>query len=75
MEKLIELKNVVKVYKKYIVLENVYMIFYKGEIVVIVGKNGVGKSMFLKLIGGLFKLIKGIVYFYKEIGMFGFVVE
>ncbi|MDR7243195.1 MULTISPECIES: ATP-binding cassette domain-containing protein [Priestia] len=75
MEKLIELKNVAKVYKKHTVLENVHTTLYKGETVAIVGKNGAGKSTFLKLIGGLSKPTKGTVHFHKETGTPGFVVE
>lgn len=46
MEKLIELKNVAKVYKKHTVLENIHTTLYKGETVAIVGKTGREKVRF-----------------------------
>ena len=52
MEKLIELKNVAKVYKKHTVLENIHTTLYKGETVAIVGKNGAGKSTLVKTLAG-----------------------
>ncbi|TYR81215.1 ABC transporter ATP-binding protein [Priestia megaterium] len=75
MEKLIELKNVSKSYRKHTVLQNVHTTLFKGETVAIVGKNGAGKSTFLKLIGQLAKPTTGSIYIHKPIGMPAFVVE
>lgn len=46
---------------KYLVIEDVFFIVGKGEVVVLIGCNGVGKSILFGLVVGVIKLIKGIV--------------
>ncbi len=60
---LIEIKNAVKRFGDYFVLNGVDLRVYKGEITSIIGKSGVGKSVLLKHIIGLFEPDSGDVLF------------
>ena len=60
---LIELKNAVKRFGDNYVLNGVDLSVYKGEITSIIGKSGVGKSVLLKHIIGLFEPDSGDVLF------------
>ncbi|MDD2518287.1 MAG: ATP-binding cassette domain-containing protein [Bacilli bacterium] len=51
----IEVKNVSKSFKKVPVLENININFEPGNIYALVGRNGSGKSVFLKLLCGFYK--------------------
>ncbi|MBQ3415416.1 MAG: ABC transporter ATP-binding protein [Clostridia bacterium] len=57
MEKIVELKNVSKVYKigenEFKALDNIDLSLNKGEMIVILGPSGAGKSTLLNLIGGM----------------------
>ena len=60
--------NLTKKFKKVTVLDNVNMKFESGKIYGIVGRNGSGKSVFLKIITGLYAKDAGtILYNSKEI--------
>lgn len=50
----IEVKNVTKKFRDIIVLENVNLEFNSGKIYALVGRNGSGKSVFLKMICGFY---------------------
>lgn len=50
--KILELKNICKKYDDKVILDHFYHTFKKGEHIGIIGKNGVGKSTFLKIITG-----------------------
>lgn len=50
--KILELKNVSKSYGDDVILDSFYYTFEKGERIGIIGKNGAGKSTFLKIITG-----------------------
>ena len=71
-EPLIELRNISKSFDKKIVLENANLTINMNEVVTIVGKSGVGKSVTLKLIMGLMFPDSGEIFFngkpYKEMG-------
>jgi len=55
----LEPKNVSLFYKKKAVLENINAKFSQGEVIALVGKNGVGKTTFSRALCGLHKDIKG----------------
>lgn len=57
-----EVKNLCKRYNKKIVLDDISFLVDKGKIVGLLGENGVGKIMFLKIIVGFFKFILGQVF-------------
>lgn len=56
---MIEVKNVVKRYKKTKALNNISFNINEGKITCILGTNGVGKSTILKAIAGLVKINSG----------------
>lgn len=49
----IELKNICKNFGNYKVLDNINISFEKGKIYGLVGRNGSGKSVLIKIISGL----------------------
>ncbi len=65
MEKIIELKNVSKIYKigekDFKALDNIDLSINKGEFVVVLGPSGAGKSTLLNLIGGMDSPTKGSI--------------
>lgn len=56
---IIELNSVNVFQKKHLVLSNIGLRIEKGELVYLVGKNGSGKSSFLKTLYGELKLVEG----------------
>lgn len=52
-ERLIELRNISKRFDKKVVLDNANLTINMNEVITIIGKSGVGKSVTLKLIMGL----------------------
>ena len=62
---LVELKNISLSYGKRQILENVSFNITKGEILGILGPNGVGKSTIFNLITGLVKPNYGLIFFNK----------
>lgn len=50
---MVEAKNICKEYKGEIVLKNVNFTLEPGQITGITGRNGTGKSVFLKMVAGL----------------------
>ncbi len=59
--KILELKKIYKAYDKHIILKGFDHTFKRGERIGIVGKNGVGKSTFLKIALGLLEPDSGKV--------------
>ena len=51
----IEVKNINKNFKKNMILKNINMEFESGNIYGLNGRNGAGKSVFLKILCGLYK--------------------
>lgn len=65
----IEVKNLEKTFKNNIVLNNVNLEFEDGKIYGLVGRNGSGKSVFLKILCALYEPTKGeILYDGVKIG-------
>lgn len=59
----IEVKNLSKKFNKNVVLENVNMKLENGNIYGLSGRNGSGKSVFLKILCGLYKPTTGEILF------------
>ncbi len=55
----LQLKDIVKQYKKVVVLNGINLEFKENEIVALVGKNGAGKTTLMKIITSLSKSTKG----------------
>jgi len=62
----LEVKNLSKKFKNEFVLENVNLSFEENNIYGLIGKNGSGKSVFLKMICGLYKPTTGQILFDGE---------
>ena len=62
-KKVIEVKNVRKVYRmgneKIYAVDDVSFQVYKGEVHVLIGENGAGKSTVMKMIAGLYPIDSG----------------
>lgn len=59
VEKILELKNITKLYPGVKALDDVSLDIYKGEIHAIMGENGAGKSTLIKTIGGAIEPSEG----------------
>lgn len=70
MDKVIEIKNLTKKYKKQLVLKNINFQCSSGEVLAIIGPNGSGKTTLFKIITGLVFPTSGTVSFndYTSIG-------
>lgn len=64
---LIEIKNLKKSFKNKIVLDNINLAIPEKGIVLLKGKNGTGKSTFLKIISKLIKKESGIINYYDDL--------
>lgn len=60
--KILEIKNVTKVYKKRIVLDNINFDVYEGEIFGFLGPNGAGKTTLIRIICGMTRPTNGEVF-------------
>ena len=58
----IKVENITKIIKSSTVLKDINLEFHSGKIYGIVGKNGSGKTMLLRVIAGLIKPTKGTVF-------------
>lgn len=61
-EKIIELKNVVKIYDKEKVVDDISLVIKKGDFVTILGPSGCGKTTLLRMIAGFEKVTQGEIY-------------
>jgi ABC-type transporter Mla maintaining outer membrane lipid asymmetry ATPase subunit MlaF len=61
MEKFITFNNVSYVFENKTILEQITLELAKGKVYVVVGPNGCGKTMFLKLMAGIFEPTTGTV--------------
>lgn len=69
MEKILEIKNLKKSYKKKRVLDIDSLDIQEGAIYGLIGKNGAGKSTLMKLVLGLVKKDEGVIrVFGQEVG-------
>lgn len=59
-------QNIVSGYDKVNILQGVSMEVHKGEIVSVIGRNGVGKSTFVKTLCGLLPVTQGKIIFNGE---------
>ncbi|MFA6811374.1 MAG: ATP-binding cassette domain-containing protein, partial [Desulfoplanes sp.] len=60
---LVQFKNVTKRFGNRTILDGINLTIYEGEITTIIGKSGVGKSVFLKHIIGLLVPDEGEILF------------
>lgn len=66
MESICELVQVRKSYANHVVLDNINMTVYEGEMVAITGKSGSGKSTLLNIIGMLERADSGSIKLFDE---------
>lgn len=66
MDKIIEFKNIKKVYDKEIILDDFNLSIKQGEFLSVIGSSGCGKTTILKMINGLIKPDGGSVYVDKQ---------
>lgn len=66
MEAILKTNNVMKKYGEHVVLKNISMNIEKGDIYGFIGKNGVGKTTFMRAILGLTPINSGEVEFFDE---------
>lgn len=59
----IDVKNVTKAFKQITILENINMTFESGKIYGLIGRNGSGKSVFLKMLCGFYSPTNGEILF------------
>ena len=65
MERSIKVRNLNKSINGKRILKDISFDIYEGEIVGLVGKNGVGKSTLLKVMTGLYSIDSGEIYYYN----------
>ena len=53
-------------YKDMNILNEVTLTLYSGDIVALIGDNGCGKTTFLELIAGFFKVQSGVITYYES---------
>lgn len=58
-EKLVEMNNIVKTFGGVHAVENVSIDLYPGEVVGVLGHNGAGKSVLMKVLSGAFQMDSG----------------
>lgn len=59
----IEVKNITKKFENTTIIEDLNLTFEQGKIYALIGKNGSGKSVFLKMLCGFYKPNKGEILF------------
>lgn len=70
MDYLLEVKNINKKFGDHVVLKDVSFQIRPGEIVGLVGRNGMGKTTLMKCILGLIKIDSGEIFFKGETGYY-----
>ena len=64
--KVLELKNITKIFGSIIANKNVNLDLYKGEILSVLGENGSGKTTAMNIISGIYSQDEGDVYINGE---------
>ena len=70
MQYLLEVNDLCKKYGKRIILDNVSFRIRSGEIVGLVGRNGMGKTTLMKCLLGLSKTDGGVIRYHGEINFY-----
>lgn len=63
MDKILELKDIVKIFPGVKALDGVNIDINRGEIHALVGENGAGKSTLMKVLSGIYRPSSGNIYF------------
>jgi len=63
---MLKVQDLISGYGKVQIINGVNMMIEKGEIVALIGRNGVGKSTFIKTVMGLLPVLGGKIYFHNE---------
>ena len=63
MDKLIELKNIIKEFDGERILDDISMVIHDKEFVTLLGPSGCGKTTTLRIIGGFVEADRGDLYF------------
>lgn len=66
MEKLIQLKNIVKEFNGQLVLKGIHLDIYENEFVTLLGPSGCGKTTLLRILGGFLTQTEGQVIFANQ---------
>ena len=59
MEKIIEMKNIKKLFPGVVALDDITFDLYPGEVHVLIGENGAGKSTLMKILSGVYTPTEG----------------
>lgn len=70
MKKIVEVKNLTKIYKKKVVVDNASFAIPKGKTVGLIGLNGAGKTTIMKVLSGLVSWDSGIVKYQGKEAIF-----
>lgn len=71
---LLLLKGIIKIFFGVCVFENVQFDFWFGKVIVLIGENGVGKFMLVKVMIGIYQFEEGEI-FYKVIFIYLLMLE
>ena len=66
LEKIIEIKNLTKYFPGVTALDNIDLDIHQGEVHILVGENGAGKSSLIKILCGIYQADDGQIYYRGE---------